>query len=152
MTWELEKFVTDIVNSKSVQTVFGHPIYSALIIVSMVLLIIYFTFRHDVILDEDSNNSMIGLMFTAGIYSIITVLALVYLQHRSLSKDFERRYSKRAIDDTVSATIGRGLDVFEPVPLLLDGDEEESYYAQSYSESSSKSSKKSRKKKQLKRK
>jgi hypothetical protein len=132
--WEFEKLISDIVNSKTVQTVFGNPIYSAIIIVSMVLLIIYITTRNEVVLDEDSEYSIMGLMFTTGIYCVITVLSLVYLQHRSITKEFERRYSKRALNDTVAATLGgtvaAPVDIYDPVPALLEGSEEEEYYAE----------------------
>ena len=136
--WEFEKLISDIMNSKTVQTVFGNPIYTAIIIVSMVLLIIYLTMHNEVVLDEDSEYSMMGLMFTAGIYCVMTVLALVYLQHRSISKEFENRYLKRSQYDAVSATLGgtvaSPVDIYDPMPALLEGSEEEEYYAEESAE------------------
>tara|TARA_B110000014_G_scaffold112226_1_gene77013 strand:+ start:979 stop:1509 length:531 start_codon:yes stop_codon:yes gene_type:complete len=147
--WEFEKLISDIVNSTTVQTVFGNPIYSAIIIVSMVLLIIYLTTRNEVEVVEDSEYSMMGLIFTSGIYCIITVLTLVYLQHRSITKDFERRYSKRSLNDTVTATLGGTVappvDIYDPVPALLEGSEEEDYYAEESEEIQPKKKKKKKK-------
>jgi len=125
MAFELEKFLTDIANSKSLNSVFNNPIYTALIIVSMVLLIIYFTMKNDVVIDEDSNTSMTTLMFTSGIYCILAVLGVVYLQHRSVTHDFETKYNHRAGDEVIDAAIdGAGevstLDVFNPRPALND--------------------------------
>jgi hypothetical protein len=131
--WEFEKLISDIINSSTVQTIFGNPIYSAIIIVSMVLLIIYLTTRHEIELVEDSEYSMMGLMFTSGIYCIIAVLTLVYLQHRSISQEFERRYSQRSLNNVVSATLGgtvAPVDIYDPMPALLEGSEEEDYYAE----------------------
>lgn len=131
--WEFEKLISDIVNSKTVQTIFGNPIYSAIIIVSMVLLIIYLTARNEVVLHEDSEYSMMGLMFTTGIYCLITVLTLVYLQDKSIRNEFDRRYTKRGDNDVVAATLGGTVappvDIYNPVPALLEGAEEEEYYA-----------------------
>ena len=94
--------------------------------------------RNEIELAEDSEYSMMGLMFTAGIYCIMTVLALVYLQHRSISKEFESRYLKRSQYDAVSATLGGTVvppvDIYDPVPALLEGSEEEEYYAEESAE------------------
>jgi len=133
MAFELEKFLTDIANSKSLNSVFNNPIYTALIIVSMVLLIIYFTMKNDVVIDEDSDASMTTLMFTSGIYCILAVLGVVYLQHRSVTHDFETKYNHRAGDEVINAAIDGGgdvvtLDVFNPRPALHD--DESSVYAE----------------------
>ena len=131
--WEFEKLISDIANSKTTQTVFGNPIYSAIIIVSMVLLIIYFTARNEITLQEDSEYSMAGLMFTTGIYCIITVLTLVYLQDKSIRNEYDRRYDQRTLNNVVSGTLGGTVappvDIYNPVPALLEGAEEEEYYA-----------------------
>lgn len=130
--WEFEKLISDIVNSKTTQTVFGNPIYSAIIIVSMVLLIIYFTTRNEVTLQEESEYSMAGLMFTTGIYCIITVLTLVYLQDKAIRSEYDRRYDQRALNNVVAGTLGGTVappvDIYNPTPALLDGSEED-YYA-----------------------
>jgi hypothetical protein len=141
MAFELEKFLTDTANSKSVNAVFNNPIYTALIIVSMVLLIIYFTMRNDIVLDEDSDTTMTTLMFTSGIYCILAVLGVVYLQHRSITGDFELKYNVRARDDVVNAAIDGGgntatLDIFNPQPALQNDDD--SAFAEDSSESGSK--------------
>ncbi len=131
--WEFEKLISDIVNSKTTQTVFGNPIYSAIIIVSMVLLIIYFTTRNEITLQDESEYSMAGLMFTTGIYCIITVLTLVYLQDKSIRSEYDRRYDQRALNNVVAGTLGGTVappvDIYNPVPALLEGAEEEEYYA-----------------------
>jgi len=83
MGWQLEKLISDIANSKSVNAVFNNPIYTAVIIVVMMLIIIWFVFGDEVELYEDSTFSMGGLMFTTAIYSLLAVMSIVYLQHRS---------------------------------------------------------------------
>jgi len=97
----------------------------------MVLLIIYFTFRNDVVIKDNSESSMISLMFTAGIYCIFTVLGLVYLQHRSMVKDFEQKYAVRGLDEIVNVATDKSgaaelatLDVFNPKPALVEDDNE----------------------------
>lgn len=131
MAFEIEKLLNDIANSKSLNSIFNNPIYTAIIIVSMVLVIIYFCFRNDVVIKENSESSLITLMFTAGIYCILTVLGLVYLQHRSMVKDFEQKYAVRGLDEIVNvATDKTGaaelatLDVFNPKPALVEDDNE----------------------------
>lgn len=130
MAFELEKFFTDLANSRSLHAVFNNPIYTAFIIVTMVLLIIYFTMKNDVVLSGESDSSMFSLMFTSGIYCILAVLGIVYLQHRSVTADFEQKYNIRGRDEIVSAAIdGNGelatLDVFNPTPVFGIADEED---------------------------
>ena len=131
MAFEIEKLLNDIANSKSLNAVFNNPIYTAIIIVSMVLIIIYLCFRNDVVIKDKSESSMITLMFTAGIYSILTVLGLVYLQHRSMVKDFEQKYAVRGLDEIVNVATDKSgaaelatLDVFNPKPTLTNDDDE----------------------------
>jgi hypothetical protein len=131
MAFEIEKLLNDIANSKSLNSIFNNPIYTAIIIVSMVLVIIYFTFRNDVVIKDNSESSMITLMFTAGIYCILTVLGLVYLQHRSMVKDFEQKYAVRNLDEIVNVATDKSgaaelatLDVFNPKPALVEDDNE----------------------------
>ncbi len=129
MAFEIEKLLMDIANSKSLNAIFNNPIYTAMIIVSVVLIIIYFCFHNDVAINEDSDTSMMTLMFTSGIYCILAVLGVVYLQHRAMVKDFEQKYSSRANDEVVRAAIdGTTLGSFEgniynPEPVFqeLDG-------------------------------
>lgn len=130
MAFELEKLLNDIANSKSLNAIFNNPIYTAIIIVSMVLIIIYFCFRNDVVIKDNSESSMVTLMFTAGIYCILTVLGLVYLQHRSMVKDFEQKYAVRGLDEIINVATDKSgaaelatLDVFNPQPALVDDNE-----------------------------
>jgi len=130
MAFELEKFFTDLANSKSLHAIFNNPIYTAFIIVAVVLLIIYFTMRNDIVLSGESDSSMYTLMFTSGIYCILAVLGIVYLQHRSVTADFEQKYNIRGRDEIISAAIdGNGelatLDVFNPSPVFGIADEED---------------------------
>lgn len=150
MAFELEKLITDIINSKTLNNIFNNPIYSAIITVSVVLLLIYLTMRNDVTLVEDSNTSMMALILTAGIYCVLAVLGLVYLQHRAMSKDFEQKHSNRANDALVEGITGQGevatLDVFNQKPVLQDINADESLLAEeSQSEESPKPAKKSSK-------
>jgi len=157
MALELEKFLSDIANSKSLNAIFNNPIYTAFIIVTMVLVIIYVTTRNDIVLDEDSETSMMTLMFTSGIYSILAVLGVVYLQHRSVTHDFELKYNVRARDEVISAAVdGQGeiatLDVFNPRPTLYEESEnsilaEESSYGSGHNTSASHSSSRGRRRK-----
>lgn len=131
MAFEIEKLLNDIANSKSLNSIFNNPIYTAIIFVSMVLVIIYFCFRNDVVIKDNSESSMITLMFTAGIYCILTVLGLVYLQHRSMVKDFEQKYAVRNLDEIVNVATDKSgaaelatLDVFNPKPALVEDDNE----------------------------
>lgn len=141
MAFEIEKLINDIINSKSLNAVFNNPIYFAFIVVSVVLLLIYLTVRNDVTLTEDSNTSMMALMVTSGIYCILAVLGLVYLQHRAISGDFEQKYTNRANDEVIAAVVdGQGevttLDVFNQKPVLQDINADESLLAEeSHSES-----------------
>jgi len=132
MAFEIEKLLNDIANSKSLNSIFNNPIYTAIIIVSMVLIIIYLCFRNDVVIKDNSESSMISLMFTAGIYCILTVLGLVYLQHRSMVKDFEQKYAVRNLDEIVNVATDKSgaaelatLDVFNPTPALADDNDNE---------------------------
>lgn len=138
MAFELEKLLTDIVNNKSLQAIFNNPVYTALIIVSMVLCIIYITMRNDIDIIEDSDASMVSLMFTSAIYSILAILGVMYLQHRSVTAYFEHKYNVRAQDEIVDVTTGQGevanLDVFNPKPTLYDKDFEESLQAEESTE------------------
>lgn len=135
MAFEIEKLINDIINSKSLNAVFNNPIYSAIITVAVVLLLIYLTMRNDVTLTEDSNTSMMALMLTSGIYCILAVLGLVYLQHRAMSRDFEQKYTNRANDEVIAAVVeGQGevttLDVFNQKPVLQDINADESLLAE----------------------
>lgn len=127
MAFEIEKLINDILNSKTLNTVFNNPIYFAVITVAIVLLIIYLTLRNDVVLTDDSNTSMMALMITAGIYCILAVLGLVYLQHRAMGGDFEQKYTNRAHDEVIQSVVdGQGelttLDIFNQKPVLHDID------------------------------
>lgn len=141
MAFEIEKLINDILNSKSLNAIFNNPIYFAIITVSVVLLLIYLTMRNDVTLTEDSNTSMMALMVTSGIYCILAVLGLVYLQHRAMSRDFEQKYTNRAHDEVIQSVVeGQGevttLDVFNQKPVLQDINADESLLAdESHSES-----------------
>jgi hypothetical protein len=135
MAFEIEKLINDIINSKTLNAVFNNPIYSAIITVAVVLLLIYLTMRNEVDIKEDSNTSMMALMLTSGIYCILAVLGLVYLQHRAMTRDFEQKYSYRAADEVVAAvTEGQGevttLDVFNQRPVLQDINADESLLAE----------------------
>ncbi len=134
MALELEKFLNDLANNKSLHAIFNNPIYTAFIVVTVVLLIIYVTMMNDVDVTEESENSIFSLMFTSGIYSILAVLGIIYFQHKSITSDFEQKYNIRARDEVISAVVDGGdivtPDIFNPKPSLYDAEPDESVLAE----------------------
>lgn len=110
MPLNLEKAVLDVVNSKSVVNIFNNPIYISLIIVFIVLLTIYLTFRVEVneLNDslEDEKFPFISLLLKSGIYILLGTVAVVFVHNKNIQTEYENFYENNEDRDAINATIG----------------------------------------------
>jgi hypothetical protein len=96
--------LNNILNSQTVNTVFTNPIYVALLIVFIIILIFYFIFRNEVeTVYEDT--SFIGLIFKAGLYTLLATTGLVFIHNKKIKGGYEKLYKNTTLSDTVDATL-----------------------------------------------
>lgn len=107
MPFSLEKTVTDIINSDIVKTVFTHPIYTALVLVFIIMLTIYLVFQEEVDELEDNEFPFIGMLFRSGIYILLSTLGIIFIHNKSLQKEYEGAYENSVDRDTVNAGLSK---------------------------------------------
>lgn len=113
MGFSLTSFANDIANSTSLASIFNNPIYTALIIVAIVLLIIFVMFRGEV---EDSEYSFWTLLFRSGFYLILPIMGVVFIHYKNTEREFEQKYENKVLTKTVENAVeknvlGRGEEI-----------------------------------------
>ena len=104
MGFEFGTFINSIITS-SYGEVFNNPIWSALTIVLIILIIIYFVFREHFCASEDDDVSFWRLLFRAGIYIAASTIVIFFIHYKNVSYDFEKKYEDKLLSQTVSTAI-----------------------------------------------
>jgi len=106
MPISLTNFVDDISRSTSLNGIFNNPIYTAILIVLVMMLIIYFMFRTEV---DESDQSFWNLLFRSGIYISLPVMGITFLHYKNLERDYESRITNKALNSAVESTLGQSI-------------------------------------------
>lgn len=115
MPFSLGTFFTDVANSTTFNSVVNNPIYSALIITLLILVIIYFMYRDAY---DDSEGSFWTTFIRSGIYILLVNLAMVYLHYNNQEREYEKRSQERVVTQLVEGTTkttGAGMPANETV-------------------------------------
>lgn len=123
MSFDLSQFITNISSSKTFNTLFAHPIWSALLILIIILLIMYCVMNesYSTAVEEsgESENfpSFWRLLFRSGVYMSITLLGIIFLHYKIVLRDFEGRcinkQEEKIVESTVTAS-GQGEPTISP--------------------------------------
>lgn len=121
MGFGLDSFIDKITNSDTVYALFNNPIWSAILIVSIILLTIYFIFRDTFDEENSEGYSFLRLLFRAGIYISIIVFATIALHYKTVSTAFEKKCTDKLLANAVSSTtnmqIAAPIAPIAPVPI-----------------------------------
>ena len=104
MGFALDSFINDIANSTSLNSIFNNPIYTAILIVAIVLLIIFVMFRTEV---DESDYSFWTLLFRSGFYLILPIMMIVFVHYKNVERDYDSRYESKTLNDVVLAGMGK---------------------------------------------
>lgn len=104
MGFGLDSFIDKITNSNTVYALFNNPIWSAILIVSIILLTIYFIFRDTFDEENSEGYSFVRLLFRAGIYISIIVFTTIALHYKTVSTAFEKKCTDKLLANAVSST------------------------------------------------
>jgi hypothetical protein len=102
MPFTLETFVNDILNSTGANSVFNNPIYTAILITLIIMLIIFFMYRDSV--DEDE--PFWPMLIKTGIYTGLVVLGALFLHFKNLDYEYDQKYQNQAISKIVETSKG----------------------------------------------
>lgn len=108
MPFTLETFINDLLNSTGANSVFNNPIYTAVLVALVIMLIIYFMYRDMV--DEDE--PFWPVLIRSGIYIMLVTLGALFLHFKNLDHEYEQRYKNQALETVVKASQG----MIPPVP------------------------------------
>jgi uncharacterized integral membrane protein len=105
MGFGIDTFINSIVSAPTVREIFSNPIWSALIIVSVILLIIFAVFRSTFDEDNPYDYTFWRLLLRAGIYISLTIFGFLFLHYKNVNAEFEVKQDINAQTRAVSATI-----------------------------------------------
>lgn len=98
-----ETFLNDIANSTTFKDIFSNPIYTAIVITLIILLVIFIMFRTE--FSDDSNYSFWTLLIRSGFYILLPVMTIVFMHYKNIEGDFERKYDNKTLTNTVGGSI-----------------------------------------------
>lgn len=107
MSFSFGKFFTDIADSTTYNSIINNPIYSAVVITLIIMIIIYFMYRDAY--EDDEDNSFWTVFLRSGIYILLANLGIVYLHYNSLDREYEQKHSIKLMDKAVSGTTNNGI-------------------------------------------
>lgn len=105
MGWGANDMFHKFTNSGAITNIFSSPLYTALLIVIVFLLIIFFVFRKDVKLKSDSNLSFFIMMMTTAVYTLGSTMLVMYLHHNATKMEYEGKIRNKFESETVRATL-----------------------------------------------
>lgn len=101
MGLSLDDIVLKITDANIVKSTFNNPIYMAIILVIIMMLIIYFGFRNNVKMNKDSSLSYAALVIIMGIYGFIGFMAIEFIHIKVLKNSIKGKYENAILDETI---------------------------------------------------
>jgi hypothetical protein len=123
MGFGVEQFVTDITTSQPVRTLFGNPIWSALVVVLVLLLIVYWVFYppfneavEEAGLEEEI--SFWKLWIRMGVYMTAATMTMFFLHYRQTSYELESNIEDATLSQTVDKATNENSKVGRDEPMI----------------------------------
>lgn len=100
MPISLETLWDDIVSNSAISSIANNPIWIALLITIIILLIMYTMFVNEV--DEDT--PFWTLLIRSGVYTMLSCLGLLFLHFKVMDHNYEQKYQSSSTTRLVQAT------------------------------------------------
>lgn len=100
MPISLETLWDDIVSNSAISSIASNPIWIALLITIIILLIMYTMFVNEV--DEDT--PFWTLLIRSGVYTMLSCLGLLFLHFKVMDHNYEQKYQSSSTTRLVQAT------------------------------------------------
>jgi hypothetical protein len=111
MGFGIDQFISDITSSSAFGAVFSNPIFSALLIMVIILLIIYWVFSepyNEAAEDLEDSPTFWRLMFRSGVYMMIAIFGIIFIHYKYLISEFENKHEEKLLKQTVQSTLHEG--------------------------------------------
>lgn len=101
MGLSIDELLLSITESNVIKNFFNNPIYVALLITIIIMLVAYFAFKNNVKVTKESSLSFICLILVVGVYSFIAITAVEFLHIKVLKKSIKGKYENTTLEDTI---------------------------------------------------
>lgn len=99
MAFSIGEFINSFTSSKNINKVLLSPIWMAVIIVGVMVIISYFIFR------DYADGDIWGLIIKQGLYGVLILFGVMFLHDKALKDCMEEKHKDRQQESIVSAAL-----------------------------------------------